>query len=83
MTALRLLQAYPDSLQQQVQKIIEGPGLAAWLQSRHPEPHGIRTDKALYEFVLDLKNEFLRQAECHSTRLGHAHHHVTHSRQQT
>ena len=63
MTALRLLQAYPDSLQQQVQKIIEGPGLAAWLQSRHPEPHGIRTDKALYEFVLDLKNEFLRQAE--------------------
>jgi hypothetical protein len=44
------LQAYPDSLQQQVQKIIEGPGLAAWLQvSDIPEPHGIRTDGALYE----------------------------------
>ena len=63
MTVLRYLQAYPDSLQQQVQKIIEGPGLATWLQSRHPEPHGIRTDKALYDFVMEIKNEYLRQAE--------------------
>ena len=63
MSTLRYLQAYPDTLQQQVQKIIAGPGLASWLQSRHPEPHGIRTDKALYDFVIDLKNEFLRQAD--------------------
>lgn len=64
MTApFRYLQAYPESLQLQVQKMISGPGIAAWLLDRHPEAHGIRTDGALYTFVIDLKNEFLRQAD--------------------
>jgi predicted metal-dependent hydrolase len=57
------LQAYPQDLLQQVHKIKEGPGLGAWLLSRHPESHGIRTDSALYAFVMALKNEFLRQAD--------------------
>ena len=63
MPSFPYLQAYPENLQQQVQKIIDGPGLDAWLKSRHPEAHGIRTDSALYTFVMDLKNEFLRQAD--------------------
>ena len=63
MSAFRYLQAYPDKLQLQVQKIIEGPGLGEWLKSRHSEPHTIRTDGALYNYVIELKNEFLRQAD--------------------
>jgi predicted metal-dependent hydrolase len=59
----RYLQAYPENLQQQVQKIIDGPGLESWLMARHPQAHGVRTDGALYAFVMDLKNEFLRQAD--------------------
>ena len=62
-TSFKYLQSYPEALQQQVQKIIEGPGLGAWLLSRHPQPHGVRTDSALYTYVMDLKNEFLRQAD--------------------
>ena len=61
--SFRYLQAYPETLQQQVQKLIQGPGLGAWLLSRHPQAHGIRTDGALYAYVMDLKNEFLRQAD--------------------
>jgi hypothetical protein len=30
----------------------------AGLNLRHPEPHGIRTDKALYDFVIELKTKF-------------------------
>ena len=63
MPSFPYLQAYPENLQQKVQNIIDGPGLDAWLRSRHPEAHGIRTDSALYTFVMDLKNEFLRQAD--------------------
>jgi predicted metal-dependent hydrolase len=63
MSAFRYLQAYPDNLQLQVQKIIDGPGLGAWLKSRHEEPHSVRTDGALYNYVMELKNEFLRQAD--------------------
>jgi predicted metal-dependent hydrolase len=61
--SFRYLQAYPEALQQQVQKLIQGPGLSAWLLSRHPEAHGVRTDSALYAYVMNLKNEFLRQAD--------------------
>jgi predicted metal-dependent hydrolase len=61
--SFKYLQAYPDTLLQQVQKIIDGPGLSAWLLSRHPAAHGMRTDSALYAYVMALKNEFLRQAE--------------------
>jgi predicted metal-dependent hydrolase len=61
--SFKYLQAYPEHLLQQVQKLSEGPGLGAWLLSRHPEPHGVRTDSALYTYVMDLKNEFLRQAD--------------------
>ncbi len=63
MLAFRYLQAYPESLLQQVQKIIDGPGLATWLMAKHPNAHGIRTDSALYTYVMALKNEFLRQAD--------------------
>jgi predicted metal-dependent hydrolase len=61
--SFRYLQAYPEDLQQQVQKISQGPGLGAWLLSRHPQAHGVRTDSALYAFVMTLKSEFLRQAD--------------------
>jgi predicted metal-dependent hydrolase len=61
--SFRYLQAYPEDLQQQVQKISQGPGLGAWLLSRHPHAHGVRTDSALYAFVMTLKSEFLRQAD--------------------
>lgn len=63
MISFRYLQAYPEDLQQQVQKISQGPGLGAWLLSRHPQAHGVRTDSALYAFVMTLKSEFLRQAD--------------------
>jgi predicted metal-dependent hydrolase len=61
--SFRYLQAYSTELQQQVQNISEGPGLGAWLQSRHPHAHGVRTDSALYAYVMAQKNEFLRQAD--------------------
>ena len=61
--SLRYLQAYPDDLQRQVQKISQGPGLGAWLLSRHTQGHGVRTDSALYDYVMALKTEFLRQAD--------------------
>jgi len=62
-TTFRYLQAYPENLLQQVQKIIDGPGLGSWLMSRHPQAHEVGTDSALYDYVMGLKNEFLRQAD--------------------
>lgn len=63
MTTLKYLSAYPADLQARVQKIVAGNGLADLLRSKYPVAHGIRSDRALYQYVSGLKNEFLRNAE--------------------
>ncbi|MBE2264612.1 MAG: M48 family metallopeptidase, partial [Burkholderiaceae bacterium] len=62
MTPLKYLQAYPPELQAQVRELIERRQLGAWLMSRYPQAHGIRSDGALYAWVSDLKAQYLRGA---------------------
>lgn len=60
---LPFLRAYPDTLQQQVKALIAQERLADWLLARYPQAHGLRTDGALYTYVMGLKNEFMRNTE--------------------
>jgi len=62
-SGLPFLRAYSESLQQQVQSLIAQGRLAQWLLARYPQAHGIRTDGALYSYVMALKNEFMRNAD--------------------
>ena len=62
MTALKYLQAYPATLQDQVRQLIDQGRLAEYLSQRYPDRHAIQSDKALYTFALDLKQEYLRNA---------------------
>ena len=62
MHTLKYLSAYPESLRTQVNQLIEQQRLGETLRRRYPDPHGIRTDNALYGYVQDLKGEYLRQA---------------------
>jgi predicted metal-dependent hydrolase len=63
MHKLPYLTAYPDELRAQVGQLIDAGQLGEVLRRRHPDAHGIRTDKALYAYVQDLKDDYLRQAE--------------------
>jgi predicted metal-dependent hydrolase len=56
------LAGYPVALVAQVQALIEQERLAEWLLQRYPQAHEVRTDKALYDYVLELKNAHLRNA---------------------
>jgi predicted metal-dependent hydrolase len=60
---LKYLGAYPEGTRAQVASLIEQDRLAAVLRERYPAAHGIRTDKALYGYVQDLKDTYLRNAE--------------------
>ena len=60
---LKYLQGYGAETQAQVAKLVAGEGLGDWLLKRYPSGHGIRTDKALFEYVQDLKQAHLRGAE--------------------
>ena len=54
---------YAPELQARVQGLLEQGELGAWLLARYPKGHGLRTDRALYDYIQGLKTEFLRSAE--------------------
>ena len=56
------LAGYPVALAAQVRQLIEQDRLAEWLLQKYPHAHDVRTDKALYDYVLELKNTYLRNA---------------------
>jgi len=56
------LKAYGPDVAAQVQELLDAGKLGAVLKSRHPEMHDIRTDSALYDYTLELKNQYLRKA---------------------
>jgi predicted metal-dependent hydrolase len=60
---MNYLTGYPATLQSQVRELVAQDRLGALLQKKYPALHGIRTDRALYDYVMDLKNSFLRNAE--------------------
>jgi predicted metal-dependent hydrolase len=60
---LKYLSAYPEHLLAQVRRLVQENRLAEHLLGRYPKHHDIRTDKALYAYVQDLKDDFLRNAE--------------------
>jgi predicted metal-dependent hydrolase len=60
---LKYLQGYPATTREQVQSLVDAKRLGAWLVQRYPQSHAVRTDRALYQYVQDLKQEYLRSAE--------------------
>lgn len=62
MAELKYLSAYPAHIQDQVQALIDEDRLADRLRARYPERHTLRSDAALYDFAIELKNRYLRTA---------------------
>ena len=60
---LPYLQAYPLTLQQQVQAMLQRQGTGAWLLQKYPQAHAVRTDKALYQYTAGLRARHLRNAD--------------------
>lgn len=56
------LAGYPVALTEQVQRLIEQGLLADMLLKKYPLMHAVRTDKALYDYVLEAKGRYLRNA---------------------
>jgi len=56
------LAGYPESLTNQIRQLMAEGRLADILLKKYPHTHGIRTDKALYDYVMELKNQYLRKS---------------------
>ncbi|HEY6898380.1 MAG TPA: M48 family metallopeptidase [Rhodocyclaceae bacterium] len=56
------LAGYPGALVEQVQQLIEQGKLGELLLRKYPLGHAVRSDKALYDYVQDLKARHLRNS---------------------
>jgi hypothetical protein len=62
MQSLKFLTGYPDQVVGQVERLIAEQRLGEVLLNRYPTAHEIKTDKALYDFTVQLKNQYLKKA---------------------
>jgi len=62
MLQIKYLAGYPESLLLQVATLMDSGQLGSWLANRYPERHEIQTDRALYDYVSDIKQRYLKNA---------------------
>ena len=59
---LPYLLGYSPDLLMQVRELIQAGRLAETLARRHPEAHEVRTERALYDYVSELKSSHMKSA---------------------
>lgn len=62
MKKLKYLDHYPKNIVSQISKLIEDKKLDKYLLSKYKVSHEYKSDKALYEYTMDIKNEFLKKS---------------------
>ncbi|HSM97576.1 MAG TPA: YgjP-like metallopeptidase domain-containing protein [Gallionella sp.] len=59
---MKYLAGYPENIRTSARQLIAQNRLGGLLLERYRTAHDLRTDKALYDYVFELKNRFLRNA---------------------
>lgn len=62
MEALKYFAGYPEHLQVKVRALIEQDRLGALLSEKYGQPHSVRNDGQLYDYVQALKDRHLRKS---------------------
>ncbi|MFC3531520.1 M48 family metallopeptidase [Vogesella facilis] len=60
MLQIKYLAGYPEPLLQQVAALLDSGQLGSWLARRYPDRHDIQTDRALYDYVSELRQRYLK-----------------------
>lgn len=62
MQSLKYLIHYPEETRNQVSALIREGRLGGYLLKKYPDTHPYTTDKALYDYTIELKNAHLRNS---------------------
>jgi predicted metal-dependent hydrolase len=62
MHCLKYLAGYSPQITAQVARLVAENRLGSVIVQKYPKTHDIRTDKALYDFTVAIKNEFMRSS---------------------
>lgn len=52
---------YPPHIQESVETLVSNKTLGDYLKSKYPKVHTINNDKALYQYVLQFKNDYFKK----------------------
>lgn len=53
---------YPETLKQQIHKLITDGNLQSYLLKKYPNPHDIKSDKLLYKYANDLRIKYMKKS---------------------
>ena len=62
MTTLKYIAHYSEQIQSQAAKLISNGRLGDYLDKSYPDRHQIQNDKALYHYINDIKNQYMRKS---------------------
>ncbi|WP_274003735.1 M48 family metallopeptidase [Vibrio parahaemolyticus] len=60
--SLRYIQGYPRNIVEQVSSLVDNGKLIPWFEKRYPDRHQIKSEKALYEYAIAIKNRYMKKA---------------------
>ena len=75
----KYLAQYPPSVIKQVNELVQQDQLADFLLKRHPKPHTISNDEYLRDYVLALKNQYMKKSPALSKVIYDSKLHVVHN----
>ncbi|MGC9402047.1 M48 family metallopeptidase [Vibrio genomosp. F10] len=59
--SLRYVQGYPDHIVSQVEQLVSANKLITWFESRYPQNHTIKSEKALFDYTMAIKNRYMKK----------------------
>lgn len=60
-SCLRYIQGYPEHIVKPVTQLVESGKLIAWFEQRYPHNHNIKSEKALFDYTMTIKNRYMKK----------------------
>ncbi|ELS3715462.1 M48 family metallopeptidase [Vibrio fluvialis] len=58
---LKYIQGYPAHILEPVQRMVESGKLVSWFEQRYLQRHDIQSEKALFNYTMDIKNQYMKK----------------------
>lgn len=62
LTKLKYIAHYPEPIQAQAAMLMNSGRLGEYIEKNYPSSHQIQSDKALYQYINELKNQYMRKS---------------------
>ena len=62
MTTLKYISHFPESIQTQAAQLISSGKLGDYIHNKYPSRHHIQSDKALYQYINEIKSDYMRKS---------------------